>query len=75
MVHPTGWSVYDVAARSSAVGLEETRLTCGKWRGKKASMPNVEIEVSTESLRGSADTVTRMLVTWCFEPSQPLGVI
>ena len=32
--HPIGSSVYDVTARSSAIVLEETRLTCREWKKK-----------------------------------------
>ena len=54
--HLIGWSVYDVIARSLAIVLGETRMTCGKLGKKMASMTEDDVEVSTESLRRSADT-------------------
>ena len=42
--------------QSSVIGLEETRLTCGKWEKEiMASLTGDEIEVSTQSVRALWD--------------------
>ena len=56
-VHPIGRLVHDVAARSSAIVLEETRLTTRKREKARPSLTEDETEVSTQSVRASADTV------------------
>ena len=54
--HPIGWSVYDVAALSSA-----TVCKILDWRAesrkRNGSLTEDEIEIFTESARASADTV------------------
>ena len=57
--HPIGWSAYDVAAQSSAIALRRKRdwTDVRKMDKEMASRTEDEIEVSTEFLWGSADTV------------------
>ena len=56
-VHPIGWSVYDITSRSSAIWFRRDSTEVRKVENEVASLTEDETEISTESLRVSADTL------------------